>query len=96
MVAEQARSRKSGVVIDAEKPVAAPAKPKDDAATGAKAAAPAPAADAPVKMFGDSGKLTRARQVDQLLMGTFEGGKGEAAPEEVNKHLYVLHATGRG
>ncbi len=66
------------------------AKPVEDAK-----AAPVQA-DAPPKMFGNTDKLSRARQVDQLLMGTFEGGKGEAAPEEENKHLCVhavLHAV---
>ena len=84
----QSRSRKAGVVIDAEKPVVVPAAAKTSGDADA-AAAPAAPVDAPTKMFGDAGKLSRARQVDQLLMGTFEGGKGEAAPEELNKHLYV-------
>ena len=90
-MAVQLRSRKAGIVIDGEKPLlvlAAPRSAAEKQAAAAAAATKAPAsADAAPKMFGNADKLSRARQVDQLLMGTFEGGKGEAAPEEENKHL---------
>jgi hypothetical protein len=83
----QLRSRKSGIVIDCEKPLLVLAPPRSVADKQPPVKGPAAPADAAPKMFGNADKLSRARQVDQLLMGTFEGGKGEAAPEEENKHL---------
>lgn len=37
----------------------------------------------------EPGKADKARRVDQLLMGTFTGGKADGAPDEVNKYMYV-------